>query len=265
MNMPAPNDPELDTLLGAYALDALEPGERARVDAYLATNARARDEVDELRESAASLALAPVDDAIAPPELWDRITSTIDAEEASDGAGTGGGEDEELTARRTRRAMNGMNRSRWLSLVTAAAAVVALVLATQVVSLHHKLDDARLTGEQAAAAAFVRAGHAQGARQVALRPTSGAEVARLVLLPDGSGYLKNDRLAPLDAEHTYQLWALTGTTAKPVAISAGVLGSHPKAAAFSTATDVHGFAITVEKTPGVGQSSQVPFASATVA
>jgi anti-sigma-K factor RskA len=263
MNMPAPNDPELDTLLGAYALDALEPGERARVDAYLATNARARDEVDELRESAASLALAPVDDAIAPPELWDRITSTIDAEDASDGSAGGGGDDE-LAPRRMRRGMNGMNRARWLSLVAAAAAVVALVLATQVVSLHHKLDNARLTGEQAAAAAFDRAGHAPGARQIALMPTSGAEVARLVLLPDGSGYLKNDGLAPLDADHTYQLWALTGTTAKPVAISAGVLGSHPKAAAFTTGTDVHGFAITVEKSPGVGQSSQIPAASATL-
>jgi anti-sigma-K factor RskA len=259
MNLPAPNDPELDTLLGAYALDALEPGERARVDAYLATNGRARDEVDELRESAASLALAPVDDATAPPDLWDRITSTIDAEDAS--GGTGGEGDDELAARRTRR---GMNRARWLSLVTAAAAVVALVLATQVVSLHHRLNDAQRTGEQAAAGAFDRAGHAKGARQVAFMQTGGAEVARLVLLPDGSGYLKNDGLVPLDAQHTYQLWALTGTTAKPVAISAGVLGAHPKASAFVTATDVHGFAITVEKTPGVGQSSQIPVASATI-
>jgi anti-sigma-K factor RskA len=259
MNMPAPNDPELDTLLGAYALDALETGERARVDAYLATNARARDEVDELHESAAALALAPVDDATAPPELWDRITQLIDADDAAPrSAGDAG--DDELAGRRRR----GPNRGRWLALVTAAAAAVALVLATQVVSLHHKLDDAHLTGEQAAAAAFDRAGRADGARQLALMPTSGAEVARLVLLPDGTGYLKNDGLAPLDADHTYQLWALTGTPAKPVAISAGVLGAHPKAAAFSTGTDVHGFAITVEKNPGVGQSSQIPLARATL-
>ncbi len=85
-----------------------------------------------------------------------------------------------------------------------------------------------------------------------------------MLLPDGSGYLKNDGLAQLDAAHTYQLWALTGTTAQPVAISAGVLGSHPTAASFSTGTEVHGFAITVEESPGVGQSSQIPFASATL-
>lgn len=259
MNMSAPNDPELDTLLGAYALDALEPGERASVDAYLATNARARDEVDEMRESAASLALAPVDDLTAPPELWDRITSTIDAEDASTRSTSIESGEDELAARRP-----GSNRVRWLALVTAAAAAVALVLATQVVSLHHKLDDTHVTGAQAAAAAFDRAAHVQGAREVALMPSKGGEVARLVLLPDGTGYLKNDGLAQLDAAHTYQLWALTGTTGQPVAISAGVLGSHPTAAPFSTGTEVHGFAITVEETPGVGQSSQIPFATATL-
>ena len=67
---------------GAYALDALDPDERARVDAYLAGNRRPRDEVDELRESAASLALAPVDDVELPPGLWDRISASIDEEPA---------------------------------------------------------------------------------------------------------------------------------------------------------------------------------------
>ena len=38
MNRPTSNDPDLDALLGAYALDALDDDERARVDEYLATN-----------------------------------------------------------------------------------------------------------------------------------------------------------------------------------------------------------------------------------
>ena len=71
------SDPELDALLGAYALDALEADERARVEEYLAGNPTARREVDEMRESAASLALAPVDDAIAPPDLWNKISASI--------------------------------------------------------------------------------------------------------------------------------------------------------------------------------------------
>jgi anti-sigma-K factor RskA len=253
MNLPAANDPELDALLGAYALDALDADERARVDAYIVTNVRARDEVDELRESAASLALAPVDDTTAPPELWDRISRTIEREMAAES-----GEDieDELAARRRRR------RSRWMSIVAAAAAVIAIALTAQVVSLHNRLDNAGGTGQRAAAAAFVRAGQVTGARKVALAPAHGAAVARVVLLPDGSGYLKNDNLAPLDAQHTYQLWALTGSAAHPVAISAGVLGSHPIAAEFQTSDPVLGFALTVEPAPGAAQPSQAPFASA---
>jgi anti-sigma-K factor RskA len=258
VNTPAPNDPELDGLLGAYALDALDTDERMRVDVYLAGNARARDEVDELRETAASLALAPVDDATAPPELWDRIERTIRDELAPDGGSVADSGGADLAARRARRSV------RWVSLVAAAAAVVAAVLASQVISLHQRLDDARGTGEKDAAAAFVRAGHATGARRLALAPAQGAEVARVVLLPDGSGYLKNDRLAHLDAEHTYQLWALTGRADRIVPISAGVLGPNPNAAAFRTSPDVHGFAITIERSPGVVQPSQTPLASATL-
>jgi anti-sigma-K factor RskA len=257
--MPAANDPELDALLGAYALDALDSDERRRVDAYLSANARARDEVDDLRESAAALALAPVDDATAPAELWERISRTIEGEQAREAAWTEGEGGDELAARRARRG------PRWISLLAAAAAVAAVVLAAQVISLHQRLDDARGTGEKDAAAAFVRAGHVSGARKVALRPANGGEVARVVFLPDGTGYLKTDAMAPLDAEHTYQLWALTGTTDHPVAISAGVLGADPKAAAFRTSPDVHGFAITVERAPGVVQSKQAPYASAVLA
>ena len=96
-----------------------------------------------------------------------------------------------------------------------------------------------------------------------MTPAKGAEVARVVLLPDGSGYLKSDRMAQLDAGHTYQLWALTGTAAHPVAISAGVLGSAPLAVEFQTATDVHGFAITVERARRRPVVAQSPISSAT--
>ena len=53
-----PDAGELDSLLGAYALDALDAADRARVEAYLERDAAARAEVDEMRETAASLALA---------------------------------------------------------------------------------------------------------------------------------------------------------------------------------------------------------------
>jgi anti-sigma-K factor RskA len=258
MSMPASNDPELDALLGAYAVDALETDERELVEAYIVDNRAARHEVDELRESAAALALAPVDDATAPPDLWERISRTIEAESTRADADTG---EDELSARRRRQ--TGRN-TRWISALAAAAAVAAVVLAAQVISLQRRLDDARAPGEKAAAAAFERAGHVHGAREVALMPAQGAEVARVVLLPDGSGYLKSDGLAPLGADKTYQLWALTGRADHPVAISEGVLGPQPSAAAFKASTDVKGFAITIEQAGGVAQPSQAPYASASL-
>jgi anti-sigma-K factor RskA len=255
MNLSSPNDPELDALLGAYALDALDDEERARVDEYVARNDRARVEVDELLESAASLALAPVDDTTAPPELWERISASIDGDLALEVAA----DTDELARRRDSRASR---RVRWVSLVAVAAAIVAAVLAVQVVSLHNRLPGA--PGEKEAEQAFARASHVSGARTVALEPANGAEVARVVVLPDGTGYLKSDGLAPLDARHTYQLWAVTGKAADMVVISAGVLGSHPQAAAFRAPAQVDGFAITVERSPGVAQSSQPAFASASL-
>lgn len=254
MNTPM-NDPQLDALLGAYALDALEPEERALIEDYVEQNARARAEVDELRESAAALALSPVDDLRAPERLWDRISASIAESDEQVAAPVSLDEQRERRRKRTTRA--GV-------LLAVAAAIVAVVLAVQVISLRGRLDDAREPGAVGASAAFERAKSESGARQIALAPAKGAEVARIVLLPDGTGYLKNDGMKPLGAEQTYQLWALTGDAGNPTAISAGVLGAAPRAAAFKAAGDVRGFALTIEKSPGVVASKQPAYASASL-
>jgi anti-sigma-K factor RskA len=263
MNEPTKNNPEIDALLGAYALDALDLSERALVEAYIARNPQARDEVDELRESAASLALIPGDDDVAvPPSLWERISAEVASAEGDDGRE--GAQSISLDERRIRRASRS---SRILTSVVAAAATIAIVvLGAQLVSVNRNLDDARSPGETGLAAAFDRARTADGAKEVTLASAkTSSGVARVVLLPDGSGYLTNDEMAALPSDQTYQLWALTGDEANPTVISAGILGADPKAAAFKTAGDVHGFVVTVEAVPGVATSEQPPFASATVA
>jgi anti-sigma-K factor RskA len=244
-NRPSPNDPELETLLGAYALDALDPDERVRVDEYLAINPLARGEVDELRESAASLALAPVDDLTAPTELWDRISARL------------ADEPRVLTTLqpRARRSFS----PRVVTTLAAVAAIAIVALATQVIVLR-----GRDTSPSNLAAAFDKAATQQGAREVALAPAHGVEVARIVLLPDGTGYLRNDGMKPLRPDRTYQLWALGGTADKPIAISAGVLGPAPRTVGFHTSGAVRGFGLTVERTPGVVSSTQPMYASATV-
>ena len=244
---PMANDPELDSLLGAYALDALEPDERARVEEYLARNARARNEVDEMRESAAALALAPAGTEAAPPAVWDRIAGEIAREPAPAAS---------FEARRA--------RLKWtpvVGILSVAAAVALLVLALDVVSLHGRLHNATRSADASASAAFDHARSETGARQVAMMPPHGGEVARVVLLPDGHAFLKNDDMPKLAANQTYQLWALTGDPSHPTPISAGVLGSNPQAAAFRLAGDVHALALTVEQAPGVVAPSGPPYAS----
>jgi hypothetical protein len=71
MNM---SDAQLDELLGAYALDAVDDDERREIEAYLSANPRARAEVDSHRRVAAMLA---VGDQAAPKDLWNRIASAL--------------------------------------------------------------------------------------------------------------------------------------------------------------------------------------------
>jgi anti-sigma-K factor RskA len=233
-------DPELDALLGAYALDALDDDERARIDAYIATNRAARDEVDELLESAASLALAPVDDVTTPSALWDRISSSLD-----DGSNVV--------------RVSFWRRPRTLIALGVAAALAIVVLAASLVAVSRQSNESTDL-----ASAFNRATEQHGAREVALTQPSGATVARVVLLPDGSGYLKNEGMAALPSGETYQLWGITGPAGEPVAISAGVLGADPGTVAFHTSSELGAFGLSVEQVPGAVRPTQPIYASATI-
>jgi anti-sigma-K factor RskA len=256
-----PTDPELDSLLGAYALDALDRDDRARVDAYLRVNPRARAEVDELRESAASLAATQTDAGAPPPQVWNQISRAVDAETATPGSLPPRDPYDELAERRARRSWRGID---WAAVFAVGAAIVALALVAQVMSLSRRLDDARGTGEKAVSAAFEKASHSRGARRGALTSTEGTQVARVVLLPDGSGYFKNDGMNALDPNRTYQLWAVSGNADHPVAVSEGVLGPDPGSVAFHASPRVTGFAVTVEQSGGVPQSAEAPYATATL-
>jgi hypothetical protein len=250
-------DPELDALLGAYALDAVEPEERWRIEVYLASNRRARDEVDELRETAAALALAPVDDISAPPELWTRIVEHIERDEAAV---------DELSVRGATRA-RGSRSSRAtgvLSAVAAVAAVMAVVLGVRVATLQGDLDDTRAEVTDLAAA-YERATDTTGARAATLTLVGAPDpVARVALLPDGTGYLLADGLPPLSTDRTYQLWAVVESGGDERVISAGVLGPAPRAAAFTVEGEVRQLVLTVEEAGGVVSSEQPAFAAAPV-
>ena len=68
---------EIEELLGAYALDAVEADEREAIEEHLRSCPRCRAEVDAGREVAAGLAQTG---APAPPELWERIAATLEGD-----------------------------------------------------------------------------------------------------------------------------------------------------------------------------------------
>jgi anti-sigma-K factor RskA len=240
MNPPRANDPELDALLGAYALDALEGEERARVEEYVGANPAARAEVDEMRETAASLAMMPSgpSDATAPPDLWNRISQTI-ANKPRD----------ELAARRARK------RPNWSTTLVAIAAVAVVVLGIVAVAERHGSNTSLKS-------AFGAATRAHGARELTFTANGGA-VAKAVVLPDGSGFLQNQNMTALPTTKTYQLWAATGDPKHPTMISAGVIGADPRTIGFHVNGPVNGLAISVEKRGGAVQPTQV-YSSATL-
>lgn len=230
-----PNSPELDELLGAFALDALDGDERDRVANYVEHNAGARREVDELRETAAMLALAPSDHEAAPPELWERIAAAV-------APSTAGATVADLTARR---------RSRSVPLrvavpIAAAAAIVLAVLAARVA-----VDDP----SNALADSYTDI--AERGSTVDLAGESSASVA----LAGGRGVLRADALPALADGRVYQAWAVYPTGDL---ISIGVFDDATDYTAFRYDDDLVAVAITVEDTPGVVVSDETPIAAGSV-
>ena len=67
--------PEIEELIGAYALDAVEPDERAAIEAHLAECPRCRAELAEHLEAASYLSYTG---APAPERLWGRIAAALE-------------------------------------------------------------------------------------------------------------------------------------------------------------------------------------------
>ncbi|HEX4492345.1 MAG TPA: anti-sigma factor [Acidimicrobiia bacterium] len=239
-------DHSVDDLLAAFALDAVEPEERARVERHLAVDPDARAEVDAMRETAAVLASVPREGQGASADLWDRIAAAIKTDdEAPERTAV-----EPIPITRTHGARSVPMRV--FAPIAAAAAILVVVLAFAVAN--------RAPSRVGDTAAAYRHAVAHGATTVALDTGAHAPVAEIALQSDGTGYLRNEHLAALPAGRTYQLWAVNGTGASQTAISAGVLGPDPSAVAFHVASAPDAFAITVEQAPGVVQSTQQPAA-----
>ena len=230
------NRDELEGLVGAYALDAVDADEARQVERYLEDNAAAREEAGDFKEIASWL-VTPTEE---PPDLWAAIQRSLDPRPAASSV--------------SRLEVARGNRSPRRLLAAAAALVIVATLAAALLSGGSTTTSDRARIVAAALAAQGR----PGVREARLDSADGTRHVRVVYLPDGRGYLLGSNLPTLSRDRTYQLWAVVGRGTTQELMSAGVLGRRVDVAAFQLAGRVDAFAITAEATPGAHQPSTSP-------
>jgi Anti-sigma-K factor rskA len=277
---------EIQEFLGVYALDAVDRKTATMVELHLEGCIKCSIEVAQHHAVAGLLANSG---GASPARLWDAIANQLDGsavplwEVLAQRLGSGDGQAEQvegseheqadatdkshdlelvgatvvpIPAERRPRRMLG----RAMSVVAAAAAVVAIAFGVQENHLNHQLS-ARQTpslltqAEQTA----LNTRSTKEVQLTALRGSHGSSsVGRVtvVLTKSGTGFVEAEGLSSLPNTETYQLWGVIGSQT----ISLGLLGSDPAIVPFSVAGDmpVEAFAITAEHSGGVVQSSNQP-------
>jgi anti-sigma-K factor RskA len=231
-----PDSHELDELLGAYALDAVDPDEARRIEDYLAINPKAAAEVREHREVATMLAFTGMD---APEGLWSRIEQELDAPAPVPGP--------ELA--RVMSIDEAPSRRRFASIApwvasAAAAAIVAVVAIG--------ITDRATAPTDPLVAAYEEADVDRDSTRATLVAEGSPFEAVAVIDQDGHGFVRAGELPALGADQTYQLWGVVDTGGdEPDVISLGIFGPNPELETFTTETPVVALAITIEEAPGV--------------
>ncbi len=251
---------ELEELVAAYVIDALDDDERNDVDVYLDADPARRAEANRLAEAFDALVLTQATATPPPPDLWDRIAAQLADEgkvpidqpektsgsaapvaagddghvrpERSPGDARGTGPTDQLAQRRARRSSV---RATVAAIVLAAAAVVLVVVG---LALRPKEADPTLTAarvEQQAAQAAALPGASTGT----LTSGDGNVDVKVVLDPNGHMYAVPQKLPALDDDHSYQLWALDSGTPVSLGVLRGAAsmelpaGEHPSRLALS--------------------------------
>ncbi len=229
---------ELDELLPLYALDALDGEEQEQVARYVARDDGARAEVESLRDAASYLAQSEVQ---APESVWSGIAEALDVPD----------EPIEAPPLRLVSSPEARRSSRVVSLLAAAAIVLAVVLGIQVVRQQSRLDelDHEMHQDPMEQQAMSARGSAD-AHVIALDSMAGGAGADVVMLPDGTGYLFGGDLPALTAGDTYQLWAKVADGGNPRMVSLGVLGKDPGISPFRLAASPMMFEVTREPASG---------------
>lgn len=271
-------------LLGAYALDAVDPDEATLVQAHLVECPRCRAELAAHHAVAGLLANTGAD---APAGLWDRIadrlgppgsanweklaarlerpTDAVHVVEEHDRVAAPAGPHQ---PRRGRRTAAMAHRPMWrrgaawgATAVATAAAVLAIVFGVQVSHLDHQVAQLQTAVNRPALSRVVQAAlEDPTTKRVRLTPagtpSAGEPVVTVAITSGGAAYLIPHNLASLPADETYQLWGQFGTRLT----SLGLLGADPTTTAFTLnpSARVTLFAITTEPAGGTVQPTRPP-------
>lgn len=252
-------------LLGAYALDAVDPDERAAIERHLTDCPRCRAEVAEHREVASFLSHTG---APAPEGVWDKIAAELappappmrmtilPTGEAATASSAGRPDDRLAPVTPIADApAAGRRPARPMLAVLAVAACIIVVLGVVVVTQSRRVGGSQTIEEMASDAA------ADSKLRVELAGDDGT--AQAVVGDDGKGFLIMDGVAaPADGD-VYQLWGKVDDTV----LSLGTFGDAavvPFSVDPSRIGDIELFAVTQEKAPGVISSEQTPILAGTV-
>lgn len=223
---------DIDELLGAYALDALDPDERRQVEDYLESNPRAAAEVQAHREVATMLAFTGMN---APDDLWASISDEINAQAPPPGP--------ELA-----RVMSIDDHPRRRRINTVAPWLVSAAAAALVLFVAIGLSDRAGAPNQTISSALDVARTDRDSRTTSLVSDASTSSAEAIIDQDGHGFVVAGDLPTLAAGETYQLW---GVVAGGQVISLGIFGPNPEIETFTVDSPVTTLAITIEQSPGV--------------
>lgn len=224
---------DIQSLLGAYALSAVDADERRQVEHHLRDCPVCREEVAGYIEVAGLL-----------PMLVDRNDTPDGPDE--------GTVVPIVTARPTTRLPS------WVAASGVAAALVIVGLTLGLVTQTSRLAD---TQERLAAATLsdvaTAAADAEGASTLVLTNTDGERVASVVLLGDGTGLLTIEGLPGVAYDRTYQLWGVMDDEV----VSVGLAGAGPGTTVFTAdPARLQALVITEEPAGGVPVSEADPLA-----
>jgi anti-sigma-K factor RskA len=263
-----PDDDDVESLLGAHALDAVDVVDRRRVERLLGGDAELRAEADRLDAVADQLAEAGASGATAPPGLWDAIAARLD-EPASDLADRGAvpsAPAHDAPARAASvvaagepapvpigSAPSARRRAGWL--LGAAAAVVLVVVGAVAVGARIAEDDTDpLLALEKRAEELASQPGSRTAELVDPDATMGVPV---VVDADGHAFVMTAQLPTLAAGTTYQLWSVDGGTP----ISLGLVGTDSPMAMVGIDGQVQRLALTLEPAGGSAAPTSIPMAS----